>query len=48
MAKKKPRPGGRRPHFRPTPPPGGLPDPRVMEGVIQQLNAQIQGLAEMK
>ena len=46
MAKKKPRPGGRRPHFRPTPPPGGLPDPRVMEGVIQQLNAQIQGLAE--
>ena len=45
MAKKKPRPNGNRPHRRPAPPPTNPPDRRVMEGMIQQLTAQVQGHA---
>ena len=46
MAKKKPKPSGKKPTRRPSTPPLDLPDRRVMEGVIQQFTSQLQGKAD--
>jgi tetratricopeptide (TPR) repeat protein len=46
MAKKKPSAGGKKPNRRPPSAPVDLPDRRVMEGVIRQFTAQLQGGAD--